>query len=164
MQLLTSQIYPCSANCTGTVCSNGASMSVYGKQPIILVSSLLVWRNFHGTPLTNNSTTPVLILEASFGDKRWSTETLSPPLFGDFIRIAFKSWRNCPLYQPSRGFHYPSSALKFQLPFPPHPHFPSPTHLILPFLTSTPALSPPIKSILFPPLRDPCVPGPFLYT
>lgn len=39
----------------------------------------------------------VLVLEASFGDERWPVGTMSPPLFGDFNRIALMYFRMFPL-------------------------------------------------------------------
>lgn len=108
--------------------------------------------DFHGSPLTHKSIgcSPVLVLEVSFGDKRCPVGTLSPPLFGDFIRIAFIYFKKFPLHQisiPPSKMSLNSSCLS--------PHsFPQP-HLspqILPLPPSAPSQT--IKSILLPSSGD----------
>ena len=75
--------------------------------------------NFQGTPLSSNliEYTPVSVLEALLGHRRWPVGALSPSLFGDFISIAFiyfrKFWLDGVFTPPLR---YPSI-----LPLPSNP-------------------------------------------
>lgn len=54
---------------------------------------------FHRTLLANNwiGFNPVLVLEAKFGEMDSPLGTLLPPLFEDFIMIAFIYFGKCPL-------------------------------------------------------------------
>ena len=75
----------------------GCCLSPIGPCCQFVESNLLSWQqpglfgDFNGTALANNliGCDPILVLEASFGDKRWPDETPSPPLFQKFIKIPF---------------------------------------------------------------------------
>lgn len=59
-----------------------------GEQPIVLAAAQIVWSS-HGNPLPNHSIrcNPILVVQASFGDKRWPLQALSPLLFGNNFHI-----------------------------------------------------------------------------
>lgn len=66
-------------SCAGIIFINGALLSVYREQPLVLARAWVVWR----FPLVNMSTlySPIVVLEASLGDKKWPVWTLSSNLF-----------------------------------------------------------------------------------
>lgn len=74
----------------GVFFTYGALLLVCGEQPCSLGNSLgCVWNSCE-TTLANNSIkcNQILVLEASFDEKRWPVWALSP-LFGNFRYISF---------------------------------------------------------------------------
>ena len=78
---------------------NEATLSVYSEKPIVLATAWVLW-GFPYNHLSNNSIecNSVLLLEASFDNKKWPVETQFPPLLGVPTKIIFIDYKKFPLH------------------------------------------------------------------
>lgn len=150
-------------SCMNVVFSNGVMLSVCGKLPIVLSKDWIVWGDFHGTILANNSIgwSSVLALEASFGDKRWLVGGFCLPYYLEPSLIS--SSYITESFHCTRFVSHPSKDLQFYPYLYPllQVYVPFPSHLVL--SSPHPTLAP-IYSI-YPSQVEPCVtPSSFLYS
>lgn len=109
-------------SCVGIVLNNGTFLSLVREQPIVLATAWVLGGAVHVISLDNNliECKSVPLLEAWFGNERWSVETPYAPFSGDLTRITFIYFRKFPLYYVSISpLKYPRFAVFFGSEFSP---------------------------------------------
>lgn len=87
-----------SSKCMDVVISIEDLLSACEEQSTVLATAWIVWGISLG-PLSQNTIGfyPILVLKASFGDKRWLVKSLSFSILGDIMRNAYAYFRKFPL-------------------------------------------------------------------